>query len=79
MLGTDHRKSVELLVEAGGARVNRRDGNGLCPLHLAILLNLEKMVKLLLEKGARVDKYVVFVVIVFLFSYVCLLCCLECY
>lgn len=55
-VGTDHRKSLEILID-GGARINRRDGRGYCPLHLAIIQGLEKMVKLLLDRGARVDKY----------------------
>lgn len=43
--------------------MNRRNGQGQTPLHLAVMAGYEKMVKLLLDKGARVDKCVSVVIV----------------
>jgi ankyrin repeat protein len=38
-----------------GADINAREGNGLTPLHLAVIHNNYKLTKLLLEHGAKVN------------------------
>lgn len=41
-----------------GADVNCRGSNGLCPIHIAAKCGNEALLRVLLERGARTDRYI---------------------